>query len=156
MLVLKLHWKGLRPRLTASDRCGTIKIPPNSKAISNWHRPRFRSLSPVTSPNERKFFERDLKLQTKKEATKEKKLNPNISGQSWIHCLARKIFCYISTKDLNIFFYLPVLFTRRLPLIPRPLICTLWSIQVVALLLFLINTFFVWICLIHYSMWAKI
>jgi hypothetical protein len=45
------------------SRCGTIKIPPCSKALSAEHKPKFCSPSPamVTSPYKCKILERDVK-----------------------------------------------------------------------------------------------
>jgi hypothetical protein len=46
-------------------QCGTIKIPPCSKAMSAEHRPKFCSSSPamVTFPYKWKILERDVKLE---------------------------------------------------------------------------------------------
>jgi hypothetical protein len=56
----------MRPEKTEApyhSRCGTIKIPAYSKALSAEHRPRFCSPSPVmvTSPYEWKILEWDVK-----------------------------------------------------------------------------------------------
>jgi hypothetical protein len=54
------------------SRCGTIKIPPCSKALSAEHRPKFCSPSPaiVTSPYKRNILERDVKSITYMETSR--------------------------------------------------------------------------------------
>jgi hypothetical protein len=64
MLIESLPQQQLNTAVFEWDRrCGTIKIPPCSKALSADHKPKFCSPSPamVTSPYKWKILERDVK-----------------------------------------------------------------------------------------------